>query len=59
MINSRYWHFATNPAYTLKGRYWGNNGQRSAQKLNRYAAFDPTATLAVHCGNGFDAGFHP
>jgi hypothetical protein len=23
------------------------------------SAFDPTATLAVHCGNGFDAGFSP
>ena len=23
------------------------------------SAFDPTATLAVHCGNGFDAGFNP
>jgi hypothetical protein len=22
------------------------------------AAFDPTATLAVHCGNGFDADFN-
>jgi hypothetical protein len=22
-------------------------------------AFDPSATLAVHCGNGFDAGFNP
>jgi len=22
-------------------------------------AIDPTATLAVHCGNGFDAGFSP
>ena len=22
-------------------------------------ANDPTATLAVHCGNGFDAGFSP
>jgi hypothetical protein len=21
--------------------------------------YDPTATLAVHCGNGFDAGFGP
>jgi hypothetical protein len=21
------------------------------------SAFDPTATLAVHCGNGFEAGF--
>jgi hypothetical protein len=23
------------------------------------SAFDPTATLTVHCGNGFDAGFSP
>jgi hypothetical protein len=23
------------------------------------SVFDPTATLAVHCGNGFDAGFSP
>ena len=23
------------------------------------SANDPTATLAVHCGNGFDAGFSP
>jgi len=22
-------------------------------------AIDPTATLAVHCGNGFDAGIGP
>jgi putative ABC transport system substrate-binding protein len=22
-------------------------------------AYDPSATLAVHCGNGFDADFHP
>ena len=23
------------------------------------AAFDPSATLVVHCGNGFDARFEP
>jgi hypothetical protein len=23
------------------------------------SANDPTATFAVHCGNGFDAGFSP
>src|SRR5215510_13346975 len=23
------------------------------------SAFDPKQTLAVHCGNGFDAGFSP
>jgi hypothetical protein len=24
-----------------------------------FSAFDPSATLAVHYGNGFDAGFSP
>jgi hypothetical protein len=23
------------------------------------SGFDPSATLAVHCGNGFNAGFSP
>jgi hypothetical protein len=27
--------------------------------FRRDSAFDPSATLAVHCGNGFDAGFSP
>jgi hypothetical protein len=29
------------------------------QVLDRSDAIDPTATLAVQCGNGFDAGFSP
>jgi hypothetical protein len=41
------------------GRYWTNNGQREAPGLNGSAANDPQATLAVHCGNDFDAGFSP
>jgi hypothetical protein len=39
--------------------YWANNGQKAALGLNKYAANDPTATLAVHCGNCFNAGFRP
>ena len=27
--------------------------------FRRDSAFDPSATLAVHCGNGFDARFAP
>jgi hypothetical protein len=27
--------------------YWGNNGQRVAQGLNRYAAIDPERTSGV------------
>jgi hypothetical protein len=36
-----------------------NSGQRWI--IGRYglSAFDPSATLAVHCGNDFDAGFSP
>src|SRR5450759_3452606 len=29
----------------LNGRYWSNNGQRSARTLTGSAAIDPTATL--------------
>jgi hypothetical protein len=32
--------------------YWTNNGQKAALGLDLSAAIDPTATLAVHCGNG-------
>jgi hypothetical protein len=40
-------------------RYWGKSGQRSFLAHDGLSAYDPTATLAVHCGNGFDAGFSP
>ena len=33
--------------------------QRSILAGDGLSAFDPTATLAVHCGNGFDADFSP
>jgi hypothetical protein len=35
------------------------SGQVPASTLTNSVANDPTATLAVHCGNGFDAGFSP
>ena len=53
----RYWHLTDKPTAPDFVAYWGNNGQRVAQGLNRYAAIDPSATLAVHCGNVFDVGF--
>jgi hypothetical protein len=43
----------------LNGRYRTNNGQRPARTLTGSAAIDPTATLAVHCGNGFGVDFSP
>jgi hypothetical protein len=36
-----------------------NSGQRWTFARDGLSAFDPKATLAVHCGNGFDAGFSP
>jgi hypothetical protein len=35
------------------------SGQPSILAGDGLSAYDPTATLAVHCGNGFDAGFCP
>jgi hypothetical protein len=40
-------------------RYWSNNGHWSELALNGLSAFDPRATIAVHCGNIFNAGFCP
>src|SRR5450759_807142 len=40
-------------------RYWSNSRQRWILARDSLSAYDPSATLAVHCGNGFDAGFSP
>jgi hypothetical protein len=59
VANVRLWHLtdkSTAPGFVA---YWTNNGQRSALGLDLSAAIDPYATWAVHCGNGFDAGFSP
>jgi hypothetical protein len=36
-----------------------NSGQTWILVGDGLSANDPTATLAVHCGNGFDADFSP
>jgi hypothetical protein len=35
------------------------SGQKWILGGDDFSAFDPTATLAVHCGNDFYAGFSP
>jgi hypothetical protein len=35
-----------------------NSGQRWILARDGLSAYDPSATLAVHCGNGFEAGFN-
>jgi hypothetical protein len=57
--NVGYWHLASIRARALNGRYWGHSGHWSARARDGSAAIDPSATLAVHCGNVFDAGFSP
>jgi hypothetical protein len=52
-------HITDNPAALAFVRYWGNSGQRWILAGDGLSAYDPTATLAVHCGNGFDVGFSP
>jgi hypothetical protein len=56
---ARFWHKADKPIAPQFVCYWGNNGQKSALGLNGLSANDPTATLDLQCGNGFDAGFSP
>jgi hypothetical protein len=40
-------------------RYWGHSGQKWILACNGLSANDPSATLALHCGNGFDVVFSP
>jgi hypothetical protein len=55
-MNVRLWlHFSDMPPWSLDERCWVNSG--SHLLALSFSGFDPTATLAVHCGNGFDAGF--
>jgi hypothetical protein len=47
---------------SLRRKIWSlldQSGQRWILARDGLSAFDPTATLAVHCGKGFDAGFSP
>jgi hypothetical protein len=44
-------------AFPTFGRYRRHSDHFSMLALTGSVANDPTATLAVHCGNGFDAGY--
>jgi hypothetical protein len=57
LADGRLWHLTDKPPAPEFVAYWTNNGQKAALGLDLSAAIDPTATFAVHCGNGFDAGF--
>jgi hypothetical protein len=55
----RYWPLASFTALQKCGRYRINSGQTAPSDLTASAAFDPTATLAVHRGNGLMPGSAP
>jgi hypothetical protein len=47
---------------SLRRKIWSlldQSGQMWILARDRLSANDPTATLALHCGNGFDASFAP
>jgi hypothetical protein len=56
-LNGRFWHRADMPTAPAFVRYWSNSGYWPELALNALVANDPTATLAVDCGNCFDASF--
>jgi hypothetical protein len=56
---SAFWDLADIPATPAFVCYWSNSGHWPKRALSGSVANDPTATLAVRCGNGFDAGFSP
>jgi hypothetical protein len=43
------------PKYLGDVRCWVNSGKHVL--IASFSGFDPQATLAVHCGNGFDGDF--
>jgi hypothetical protein len=53
------WHLADKRVLARNGRYWTKSGQRLALRRDSSVANDPSATSAVRCGKGFDAGFSP
>jgi hypothetical protein len=42
-----------------EGRFRGEVEVHGRAASTASVAIDPSATLAVHCGNGFDARFEP
>jgi hypothetical protein len=57
--NVAYWHLTEISVAPAFVRFWSNSGDWPGLALNGSVANDPKRTLAVHCGNGFDAGFSP
>jgi hypothetical protein len=56
VLDVRYWHLADKPTAPAFVRYRSNSGQTANFSPDGLSANDPSATVAVHCGNGFDAG---
>ena len=55
----RLWQKAAEATRRIYVSFWGSRGIHGRPASAAFEAYDPSATLAVHCGNGFDAGFSP
>jgi hypothetical protein len=55
--NGWLWHFSEVPSRLAHVRYRRQTGQHTLAR--NVTAFDPSATLAMHRRNDFDAGFDP
>jgi hypothetical protein len=55
----QYRHLADNSAAHAFVRFWTRADKGGVTPGCGLSPFDPSATLAVHCGNGFYAGFSP
>jgi hypothetical protein len=59
VANVRLWHLADNRGIATFCPLLDKSGQSWISARVDLSVNDPTATLAVHCGNRFDAGFSP
>jgi len=58
-VNVCFWHLTDNLTAAAFVRFWTKADKTAFSARDGLSAYDPTATLAVHCGNGFDGGFSP
>jgi hypothetical protein len=53
------WHLADNSAAPAFVRFWTRADKGGVTPGCGLSPFDPSATLVVHCGDGFDIDFSP
>jgi len=54
-----FWHLTDKSVLPVFVRFRTTADKKGFRSADGLSAFDPTAILAVRCGNGLDAGFSP